>query len=387
VYAGDWDGPADWAAHAASATSAQPLTYVAEDRGILVTRSAWADRDAAWLWFNVRSLPGGHAARARGEFCFYALGEVWAWYVTGKNDASVLHSVVLVDGKGMAAHVPGRFVQFQDSPQATFGTMDAADAYASEQSGGSYGSKAVNSYTVKPLPYKWGELAWADLPNWWNGAAADLEGSMGRISREPPGPFRKAFRTVGLVRSASNPYALVLDDIQMDDSPHTFSWRMQLRKKFPVFDPASGGEGFDTEDRSYFKPDGNDFILRQSGGGDARLLVRLLEGSTPHKSVSITSENPGQYECLQVEAEATSARFRLLLYAFRGDEKSSLPATSWQQDQGILRVGGDEIKLHETAEGATVVESVSVAGGGNLELTSNEIYQATLTSSSPGSEL
>ena len=74
VYAKDCDGPADWTEHGLSATSGEPPTYVAEDRGLLITRSAWGDKDAAWLWFNVRSLPGGRAAPAWGEFCFYAFG-------------------------------------------------------------------------------------------------------------------------------------------------------------------------------------------------------------------------------------------------------------------------------------------------------------------------
>ncbi len=103
------------------------------------------------------------------------------------------------------------------------------------------------------------------------------------------------------------------------------------------------------EERDYFHANGNDFILRQRGGGSARLLVRLLEGSTPYESVDVDSFT-GQdltlpsHEALLIRARAASARFHVLLWPLE-DEEAPLPATSWDEAEAVLRIGDDELKL------------------------------------------
>lgn len=357
IYAMDWGGPADYAEHAEFALGEEPLTYVAEDRGLLATRSSWTDKDAAWLLFNVRSLPGGHAAPGRGEFCFHALGETWAFYNSGHNNVhSRVHSVILVDGEGQENGVPGHFLDYKDTEEATFGTMCARHAYGIKHFGGSWGGQTVNKYMIQPGPYKWENLKYNELPSWYVGTGSQVEAS-DRLT--PPGAFVKAFRTVGMVRSSPQPYALVFDDIQKDDYEHVYAWRMMLRREFFRFMLDSGLHEMVAVNRDYFKPDGQDAILRDSAGGPARLLVRLLPGSSESASAEIQHAFPS---ALQIQATAVSARFRVLLYPLK-DEDTPIPETSWDETSSMLKVGQDEIKLQVTDEGATKVEWVQLATG------------------------
>jgi len=389
IFVSDWQGPADQIEHAKLATEGEPLTYVAKDVGIMLTRSAWADKDAAWMAFVVRSLPGGHASRSRGEFIFHAIGESWAFYHTGTQEPSEMHSIILVDGMGQEKYVPGKFVQVQDSLQGTFGSMDARQAYGIQHFGGGFGTETTNSYMLEPLPNPWGDLPYSKLPNWFAGNGPDLPLQVGdeppkkRLDKDgrerikkpmllganvSPSLFEKAYRTVGLVRAA-NPYALVFDDIQKDSGMHDYAWRMPVRDEYYKFDLATGLHALTKADHKYFKPDGNDFILRQTDGGPGRLLVRLLDGSNSYVSAKIVTSdclpNTGgrihSGSLLEITAKAVSARFRMLLWPLK-DASSPLPTTSWDAATSTLKIDGDEIVLSETSGGATMVSSLTVAG-------------------------
>ncbi|CAK0848285.1 unnamed protein product [Prorocentrum cordatum] len=369
IYAVDWEGPLNRTEHALAATYGQPLTYVATDTGLLVTRSAWVGEDAAWLAFLVRSLPGGHSTAARGEFIFHAIGETWAFYNTGTNSQSEMHSVILVDGLGQSSNAPGKFVQFQDSAEATFGSMDARLAYGCQHFGGDPSREVMNSFMVEPLPYKWGDLRYDQLPSWFAGNGPWPPQWSGNIANL----FTKAYRTVGMVRSQT-PYAIVFDDIQKDIGEHVFAWRMPLRDRFYSYQPSLGEHVLNVVDHSYFGADGSgsDFILRDTSGGPGRLLVRLLEGSSPHMSAGIISS---PCSALQVETRAVSARFRVLLWPLE-NASSPLPVTSWVEAISTLKINDDEIVLSVTDDGATMVEALKVDGA-SVALTTNEIAQTS----------
>jgi hypothetical protein len=358
IYAQDVSGPANWSEHGASALRSEPLTYVAKDRGLLITRSAWAEKEAAWLWLNIRSLKGGHAAPARGGFAFYALGEVWGFYNTGHNLESEKHSIILVDGQGQGRHAPGKFVQFLDSHEATFGTADTREAYTNGHFGGSPDHQTVNDFLLEKGPYAWQALPYCYLPHWFDGV------SRGQCSL--PGPsssFRKAFRTAGLVRAESNPYALILDDIEKDSAVRNYSWRMVLKPTLSHFDSQMGLFSSKEIDRSYAQANGDDIILKKSDGGGARLLVRLLQGSSPHKSISVSSTGS---PALQIESEVSSASFRILLWPLA--EGVPLPVTQWDESKQALTISSgpfsskDVFNLGATSEGATVVKSMERSG-------------------------
>jgi len=364
IYAQDFSGPADWNEHGASALRSTPLTYVAKDRGLLITRSAWADKDAAWLWFNIRSLKGGHAAPARGGFAFYALGETWGFYNTGRNLESYMHSITLVDGKGQGRDATGKFLQFIDSPEATFGTADTREAYTNGHFGGSPDHQTVNSFLLEKGPYNWQALPYCSLPSWFDGV------SKGKCSLAgPSSSFQKAFRTVGLVRAETQPYALIFDDIQKDSAVRDYSWRMVLKPKHQTFDSHLGGYSSEEVNRSYAQAQGNDIILRKSDGGGARLLVRLLEGSSPHTSISVNvqlHETQGNIPALQIESKVASASFRVLLWPLT--EGAPLPISAWDANKQTLTISSgpgsspDVFHLGATDEGATVVKTMDRAG-------------------------
>ena len=78
----------------------------------------------------------------RGESSASTRLEPWAFYTSGSNHLkSDSHSVILVDGEGQENSVPGKFVQYQDSAEATFGSMDARQAYGIKHFGGGLGQR------------------------------------------------------------------------------------------------------------------------------------------------------------------------------------------------------------------------------------------------------
>ena len=58
----------------------------------------------------------------------------------------------------------------------------------SSTSVGGWGSETVNSFMLKPGPYKWEELEWGDLLAWYSGVLPEMD-SQRALSRAAPGMF------------------------------------------------------------------------------------------------------------------------------------------------------------------------------------------------------
>ena len=65
-------------------TKGYPLTYFSEDTCNLITRSAW-DKDALYLNYLNRAIPGGHQYCDRSHFSLYGLGRFWSIYHYGRQ--------------------------------------------------------------------------------------------------------------------------------------------------------------------------------------------------------------------------------------------------------------------------------------------------------------
>ena len=311
----------------------EPLGYYSDYRGLMTARSGW-DRDAAFLYFEPRNVPGGHTRASRNEFVFAALGRLWAHRTEEVEDTSEFHSVVLVDGKGQGksgGRCPaGRTVALDNNSVATFAAADAAWAYSHLLVTADRIKKGAVPVPVTPndsrlhkslLP--WMDQPWSFLPNWNTGFKPAPR-------RDPGGhgywvdynPVKYAYRTCGLVRG-ERPYAIIVDDIKKDDKAREYTWLMQIPDDLKIVlkqsTKTSGGSILDV-------------ILADKT--DRRLLVRVFaggDGGLKLDPVSRTFRNRKYaYHRLVMSQKAKIGHFKVMLHAFRKGE--SLPETTLSDD-------------------------------------------------------
>jgi len=300
----------------AGLTGKEPLGYYSDYRGLMTARSGW-DREAAFLYFEPRNVPGGHTRASRNEFVFAALGRLWAHRTAEVEDTSEFHSVVLVDGKGQGksgGRCPsGRTVALDDNPSATFAAADAAWAYSHLLVTADRVKKGAVPVPVTPndsrlhkSPLPWMDQPWSFLPNW-------MTGFKPAPKRDPGGhgywidynPVRYAYRTCGLVR-AKLPYAIIVDDIRKDDEEHTYTWLMQIPDDLKIVSNIA-------------KKSMVDVVLADDS--DRRLLVRIFaggDGGVKLDPVTRTFRNRNYaYHRLAMSQKAKVGHFRVMLHAFR----------------------------------------------------------------------
>jgi len=345
----------------------EPLTYFSDYRGLIVTRSAWT-KDAAFLYFEPRNVPGGHTRASRNEFVFASHGRVWAHRTVAVEDTSELHSVVLIDGRGQGksgGRCPaGRTVAFADTPAATFAAADAVWAYShvlvpADRKGAEPIALTPNDSRLRPGPLPWMDRPWSFLPNWATGckpAAGRDPGGHGWW--EPYNPVRHAYRTCGLVRS-ERPYVLIVDDVRKDDAEHDYTWLMQipddviLVSKTPC-PPSRKGVV--------------DLLLGDEPG--RRLLVRVLAaGSSPAEAKGTADgakletfektfrNRTTTHQRLTLPLRAVVGHFKILLLPLR--EGESPPQTTLSADGTTLSIirakQKDTFTFHVAKDGRTRV--------------------------------
>jgi len=307
----------------------EPLGYYSDYRGLMTARSGW-DRDAAFLYFEPRNVPGGHTRASRNEFVFAALGRLWAHRTEEVEDTSEFHSVVLVDGKGQGKSggrcPPGRTVALDDNPNATFAAADAAWAYSHLLVTADRirkGAKPVpvtpNDSRLRRSPLPWMDKPWSFLPNWNTGFKPAPR-------RDPGGhgywidynPVKYAYRTCGLVRG-EHPYAIIVDDIRKDDAAHEYTWLMQIPDDLKIVS-------------NEMKKSVADVVLADDS--DRRLLVRVFaggEGGLKLDPVTRTFRNRKYaYHRLVMSKKAKIGHFKVMLHAFRKGQV--LPETTISAD-------------------------------------------------------
>jgi len=336
----------------------EPLGYYSDYRGLMTARSGW-DRDAAFLYFEPRNVPGGHTRASRNEFVFAALGRLWAHRTEEVEDTSEFHSVVLVDGKGQGksgGRCPaGRTVALDDNAEATFAAADAAWAYSyllvtadRVNKGAAPVPVTPNDSRLNKSPLPWMDQPWSFLPNWNTGFKPAPK-------RDPGGhgywvdynPVRYAYRTCGLVRG-DRPYAIVVDDIRKDDESHEYTWLMQIPGDLVV------------ESNRIANVSGRkmvDVILADKT--DRRLLVRVFAGGAGGLKldpVSRTFRNRKYaYHRLVMSHKARVGHFKVMLHAFRKGDP--LPETTLSDDGTVVKVKlgkqTDELRFVADKDGRT----------------------------------
>ena len=356
-------------------------TFFCGDRALMMTRSSW-ETDALMLNLHVRQANGGHPFADRNSIMVAGAGRVWAPIYGSGFEAwkNINHGEVVIDDHPQADHTPGRMVDFCDQPSATFAVGDAKSAWDwnwrfNETWGplGRYTKEDLNNGKVKLAPgwelethsvndfsYTKHTDAYLNEPLSMQPSWVSLKGSIIPIARQVNYPVKKAFRTAGVVRGR-HPYAIVIDDIQKDDSMHDYIWYLPLEYDVQITKIEVNKRGLD------LILTGNDPEQRKAPGvgkddqpghpvpakcdpsavipnGQPMLLVRFLNLDNDSKAALATeAKEPTILEDLRpematdrhyqrvrrlaVRAQAISPEFKVLLYPYHQGEP--LPKNEW----------------------------------------------------------
>lgn len=346
----NWKGPRDLAEHLKQATEEanEPLGYFSNLRGLMVSRSDWTP-DALQLYFQPRSVPGGHAIPARGYFRINALGRQWVPFNGAYPfQSSEYHSVVTVDGVGQD-NTPGKVLSYEGvatKKDAIVDVMGADLSWSYRQTNGK-NFHAVNDTLLHPDTERpWMGMNKDYMVHWWE---ADKPGGNPTIPAEdvkPKQAFEHAYRTAALVRG-DHPYVLIADDIKKDDKEHEYNWGMMV----PA-DIFKAGNYELKADRAILTDPVDKtnhlLILPFSYNGEAGFDIKDMYSTWRDKKGSVYHLN---FRCQSVEP-----KFRVLLYPYKDGDP--LPEIAGKDDVFTITIGDqvDELTVSRAAKGGPQVE-------------------------------
>ena len=348
------------------------LTFFSGERAMMLTRSDWS-RNAMELGMHTRELNGGHAYADRNSIFLFAQGRAWV-PLNQRNGDTTAQSEVVIDNKLQSVNAPGRMVDYQDRPLATFAVGDASYAWNwnldTLSYGGGYTADEVRAGKVKIKPgwepemhsindFAYTKMAddYANAPLFHLHGWIAQDGLFTPMVRQQNYPVLKALRTAGLVRGA-NPYGLVVDDIQKDATTHHYDWQLLLEQDLNIVkvEPLAARSGV------------LDITLAAHGSakkGEPKLLVRILDcksDAIPVPRILPLGDPRGDKKkpILVVPADAVSPDFKVFLYSYRQGEP--LPTTEWNSTHTVVTIGlpgyQDVILFAPAASGKTDVKIV-----------------------------
>jgi len=343
-----------------------PLDFEDPQHGQFCTRSS-NDQDALYLMIEARPdlYCVGHQHHDAGHFYLSALGREWAVENDRGIRDSVLHNVVLIDGKGQGdtqhcAPAKARWLGATLSEHAAFAVMDLKHAY--------------DYIWTTPMHYSWNHderlrFRWEpeidpEVVRIFRGTQrckariwmhSYWENNWGPTMRAPFNPVEYAYRTAGIVRG-EHPYAIVVDDLRKDDAVHRYQWLVQVPEDLRMVDQSIGTPG---EDKVL------DLVLGEQDG-DRRLLLRILAaGVAPADSrrlqteaglESFEKEDRGRVTACQrisLPLNSTIGHFKILFYPHRKGDP--LPRTQLDHDQLHMQIGSqrDLFRFQSATDGRT----------------------------------
>ncbi len=346
----EWKGPEGLAEHLKQAVeeAGEPLGYFSNYRGLMISRSDWSP-GALQLYFQPRSLQGGHPVPARGYFRINALGRVWVPFDGGfQFQESKFHSVVTVDGEGQDV-TPGRVLSYEGAARTKGAWVDMMGGDltgAYRKSGGNYYRTHNETRLYPDRERPWMDLEKRFLVHWWEVDKPGRNPSMPAEDWEPDQAFDYAYRTAALVRGA-HPYVLVIDDIKKDDQRREYNWSVILPRD--IFAARSYG----LTDRSATLTDPSDptrhlLVLPVSCRGEARFDVTELHAAWRDKKGSLPKLN---FRC-----QSAAPEFRMLLYPYRDGDP--LPEIAGTGGAFTVTLGGqkDVLQVEATPGGISRVK-------------------------------
>ena len=372
IFAGDFSSET-WEQNFTKVTEGRPLTYWSDDTGNMITRDAWS-KEALYLNYLTRQIPGGHQYADRGHFSLYGLGRFWSIYHYGRQIGAQysprMRSVPLADDKGVSVMM-GKSVAFADQPQATFTASDLSRAWNYDHFG-MHPPKGVtkgpvpwsyNDFRLRPSPFPWMSHPIGELPDWMNSEKPKEGGNWAKMR-----DVKKAFRTAGLVRG-THPYAIIVEDLQLDDVEHEYEWGMVLADDLvlgsvKMTDSAAGRATCDIiiDEKPKQTKD------EPAPANDRHLLVRVLSAQALKENAAtvdtIPFPNPPQRDMkvnkLRVFSHSISPDFKLLLFPYR--DGTALPLTTWNANHTAVTIAWkdqtDTITFTQSKTGRSLLQIV-----------------------------
>ena len=345
--------PTTWDEEYKQVTQDRPLTYFSEDTGNTITRSAWS-KDALYINYMTRCIPGGHQYCDRSHFSLYGLGRFWSIYhfMRQIHDQYMPsnRSVMLADGQGPSV-MEAKCLSFTDAPLATFTTTDLIRTWNYQTEGLVKAPTGVektqnlfsyNDFRLHPSPVAWMNYPIGHLPNWYTSEKPQPNDDLAWYKAHD---VKKAFRTAGIVRG-THPYALIVDDLQLDDKTHAYDWGMILADDLTLgscktTDVTAGKAQADIVLDENLKPEKGS---TNAPVNDRHLLVRVLSASSltePAASVGVMSvPNPPQRDMqinkLHITSQSVSPEFKIMLFPFRKGD--ALPTTTWNESHSVATI-------------------------------------------------
>ncbi len=326
----------------------EPTGFYSDYRGLMTARTAW-DRQATFLLFEPRNIPGGHTAGSRNDFVIASHGRLWGNRPESVEPVSETRSVMLIDGIGQGHHCPqGKTVAFVDTPEATFGVGDATWAYSHKAGKDDDTLVAVtpNDSRVHPSPLPWMKQPWSNLPAWNTG----MKGGGRHGHWATHNPVEKAFRTIGLVKGG-HPYILCLDDYRKGGGSHRYDWQMQVAGDVELLERKQSGGSLDL---MLGDGEGRRLLVRVLASGDAAEVAPDTVSGAKLEEYQPNPKKPGPLQKrLVLPAQSEEGQFKILFYPHR--EGDALPETSLAD--GRLRVAlpgqTDNFQLTKRPDGRT----------------------------------
>ena len=358
----------------------QPLTFHDPERGSLVTRDAW-DKEATVFQFECRpdQVTNTHQHADAGNFVLAADGRVWA--PDGFRAVETkYHNSILIDGKGQGFFaVPAKWLGIEKTDEALFAACDVKNAYDW------FWPRTVEILT-KPDD-------WRNQNRWthWKDSAAEHQRIFGhlRVHRDfspsvikhydgyldgnpmmwdentwpvkmEHNPVKYAYRTAGFIRGV-NPYVIIVDDIQKDDSERLYEWLMMLEADIEIMSIKGNdiilsdlSQEYDTSD-SWRKD-----MRRKIKKGAPCLLVRILDIASPEMDREYTTQPSYRLEIFEkketgltdidgkgrsfgldkrlvIGSRSVEPNFKIMLYPYKHGI-DPMPETTWNENKTELSV-------------------------------------------------
>ena len=288
-YGWDWELEADKAATViwnqslppVQPGSVLPKSVLWEDRGLYYFRTGWnmgPYSDDVIFSFYAGAFQGAHAQEDQGQFTLYGFGAKFAIdHGPGPSaKQSEAHNLMLVDdlgqhNAGSSIGTDGEIREYLLSDYADYMFGDVTDAYT----------------THSP----------------WNDPDVPFEGADWSWGYDGGNPVDHAFRKFIVVHDKYlPPYFILLDEIEKDDSPHDYEWRMHTHDANSVdvsTNPMQIANGSSILSLYVFEPSFASLqksvtpFSNDSGDPDAMVL-----------SLSVTDTSP-RYDLLMLPADET----------------------------------------------------------------------------------
>jgi hypothetical protein len=372
------------------------LTLYDANRGMLITRTGW-DSNAVDLHVDCRAdvTYASHSHADAGQFTFAADGVAWA--IVGIRDTETkYHNCVTIDGHGQGYFPPpGKWIGLTESAGGVIASVDTKNCWdwfwpkpilmesheqltAEGETQYIPGSDALfektprsqfqrdTSPSVKAYyhgyltgdPRMWSEDSW--------------------VWKAPNYPVQRAFRTVALIRG-THPYIVVIDDIQKDDQPRLYEWRMLCPMDADVVSINMNDIVLSNAPGSFYNQRATpESVAAARGKGGPRLLVRALNVNQPtdypslqpnpgletvelkrhDDTLQFTGRSNGLVKRLIFPSRSVTPEYKIVLVPFHDGDKE--PTSAWNDNHTVATLDWpdqhDQLIFSKMTEGRTMMK-------------------------------